>query len=143
MFKNIFLLCGLILLIGCSTVQKHTIGGYHDSMETGMSIYHQYVSTKIKQINEKFVKYNTVFETDLDEDISSDIVDLYISILVINPYKQKFEIFENLEFKDLGTDEVYLSVHSQVIFSVDVLDKSGKKLDSSYVVKYKTGSKNN
>lgn len=166
MFRRI-LLCGfaILFLFGCSTT-SHTIGGYHNNMATGLSVYHQYVATQLgKTKNGEFVESKIIFKTDQNEDLPSNIVGLHLSMTVVNPYEQKFEVWENLEFKNLETDKVYLKhkklryisqplpeelisvdmplmldVYSQVIFSVDILDNSGNKLYSTYIAKYKIGS---
>lgn len=163
MIRN--LLCGaiLILLVGCSTTNSHTIGGYHNNMETGLSVYHQYMFTKATLNKEgKIVETKTIFKADQNEDLPSNTVRLQLSLIVINPYNQNFEVWEELQFKNLETDKIYfkhkklrytsqplpeesisidmplvLDVSSQVIFSVLLLDESGKELYGTYKAKYK------
>jgi hypothetical protein len=167
MFRN--LLCGvaILFLFGCSTTtNSHTVGGFHNNMETGLSVYHQYVAIHLgKTKNGELVKSEIIFKADQNENLPSNIVGIRLSIRVINPYNQKFEVWENLEFKNLETDKIYLKhkklryisqplpeelisvkmpfvldVYSQVIFSVDILDENGNKLYSTYIARYKIGS---
>jgi hypothetical protein len=156
-------------LFGCAGTQTNTIGGYENNMETGLSVYHQYIITSIStNKNEKIIETTYAFKADLNEDIPSNVVKLSLTMLVVNPYKVNFEVWENIQFTNLDTDKVYLKhkklrhnsqllpeefvsvdlplvldEYSQVIFSVDILSESGKLLYSTHRAEYKIGSTNN
>jgi hypothetical protein len=156
-------------LFGCATTQTTTTGGYENNMETGLSVYHQYHYTSIStNKNGNVIEKTTAFKADLNKDIPSNVVKLSITIMVDNPYKLYFEVWENIKFTNLDTGKVYLKhkklrhisqllpeefanvdlplvieEHSQVIFSIDILDESGKLLYSTHRAEYKIGSTNN
>ena len=166
--KNILLLCMFgIFLFGCATIDSHTVGGYQNNMETGLSVYHQYYETLIKTVKGKSVESNIVFITDANKDLPINVKKLQICIVVENPFKRNFEVWESIELIDLETNKPYLKhkklrhnsqllpeelisidmplyseTHSQVVFSVDLIDESGNILYSTYTAKYKIGSKN-
>ena len=167
MFQKLFLFCLIVLLIvGCSSTSKK-VGGFENNMETGLSVYHQYIITTASvDAKGKIVEVESLLKSDLKEDLPSNVVKLKVAILVLNPYNVKFEVWENLQFTNLETNRVYLKhkdlrhvsqtlpeelvsvdlplvikEHSQVIFSVDVLNESGELLYSTYSAEYKIGSK--
>lgn len=169
MLKKMFCGFAILLLLGCASTKSHTVGGYSNNMETGLSVYHQYISTILSvDKNGKLVQSKRLLESDENKDIPSNVVRLDLTLLIQNPYKRYFEIWENLKIQNIETNEVYLKhkklrqtsqllpeeqvsigmplildVHSQVIFSVDLKDKSGNTLYSTYTAKYKVGSNNN
>jgi len=168
MFRKLFLIFCLLLIVGCSSTSKR-IGGFENNMETGISVYHQYIITTASVDSKgKIVQAESLLKPDLKDNLPSNVVKLKVAILVINPYNVKFEVWENLQFTNLETGRVYLKhkdlrhvsqtlpeelvsvdlpleieKHSQVIFSVDILDESGKLLYSTYSAEYKIGSNNN
>ena len=168
MFRKLFLFCLIVLIVGCSSTSKK-VGGFENNMETGLSVYHQYIITTVSVDSKgKIVQAESLLKTDLKDNLPSNVVKLKVAILVINPYNVKFEVWENLQFTNLETGRVYLKhkdlrhvsqtlpeelvsvdlplvikEYSQVIFSVDVLDESGKLLYSTYSAEYKIGSNNN
>ena len=167
MFRKLFCCILFLFLIGCSSTTKK-VGGFNNNMETGISVYHQYVITILsKDKNGKFVVVESLFKADLKEFLPSNVAKLKVAMLILNPYNQKFEVWENLQFTNLKTNRVYLKQKklrymsqllpeelisldlplvekdSQVIFSVDILNESGKLLYSTYRAEYKIGSQNN
>ena len=166
MFRNLFCVAVLILFIfGCaSTTTKENSGGYENNLSAGISFYHQYISTKLlKNKKGELVEVKYVFNQDEKKDVSYDLVNLHLSLLVLNPYNLKYSIWENLEFINLETNKAYfkhrklvgnsqllpeelfsiglplmLEEYSQVIFSVDVLSESGDLIYSTYETVYNT-----
>ena len=169
MLKNI-LLCGvaILFLYGCATT-SNTVGGLHNDMATGLTVYHQYQQTTASLNNkQQIIHTNSVFKTDTNKNLPSNIVKLELSMAIINPYKQKFEIWQTVKFADMKSNKVYLKQkklryesqllpeelisldmpiesesYSQVIFSVDVIDSNGKVLYTTYTARYKIGSQKN
>lgn len=166
MFRKLFCVAVLILFIfGCSTTKTtKNAGGYENNLSTGLSFYHQYISTKLLK-NEKgeLVEVKYVFNSNKKEDVHYDLVNLHLSLLVQNPYNLKYSIWENLEFINLETNKAYfkhrklvgnsqllpeelfsiglplmLEAYSQIIFSVDVLNESGETIYSTYETVYNT-----
>lgn len=171
MFRKLFCVAVLILLIGCaSSSEIKKAGGYESNLSTGLSFYHQYISTSLLKNKEgEFVKLRYVFNYE-NKDVPSNLVNLHLSLLVNNPYNLKFHLVENLELINLETKQAYfehkkltnsqllpeelfsiglpliLDVYSQVIFSVDVVNESGETIYSTYKLvysTYKNGSKIN
>ncbi len=169
MFQKLFCLCLIVLLIvGCSSTSKR-VGGFENNMETGLSVHHQYIMTTASVDSKgKIVVVESLLKADLNENLPSNVVKLKVAMLVLNPYNVKFEVWENLQFTNLETGRVYLKhkdlryisqtlpeelvsvdlplvikEYSQVIFSVDIVDESGKLLYSTYSAEYKIGSNNN
>lgn len=161
------LLCGvaILFLYGCATT-SNTVGGYHNDMGSGLSVYHQYQQT-VSSLNKKgkTVHTQSVFKTDTNKDLPSNIVSVKLTMFFVNPYQQKFEVWETTELSELESNKVFLKqkrlryiskplpeelisidmpmesdTHSQVIFSVDVLDENGKVLYTTYTARYKIGS---
>ena len=170
MFRNLFSGIVLLILCGCaSTSSIDKVGGYQNNMATGLQFQYQYFYTFIStDQNGKLIETESLFKTDQNEDLPSNIVKLKIGMLVINPHKQKFEVWENLQFINLETDKIYLKhkklryqsqllpeeivyldlplvleEYTQVIFSVDILTESGELLYDTYKAEYKIGSTNN
>lgn len=169
MFRKLFSGIVLLILCGCASTTIDKVGGYKNNMATGLQFQYQYfyVSTSTDQ-NGKLIETEKLFKTDQNEDLPSNIIKLKIGMLVINPYKQEFEVWENLQFTNLRTDKIYLKhkklryqsellpeelvfldlplvleEYTQVIFSVDILTKSGELLYDTYKAEYKIGSNNN
>lgn len=171
MFKRI-LLCGLaILFMGCATSQTNTIGGFNNDMASGLTVLHQYHQTaSILNKDKKAVYYTTTFKTDLDADLPQNIVKLALAMSIVNPYKQKFEIWERVNFIDVSTGKlyfkseklrypsdshrllpeglisidlpVYAEQHTQVLFFATV-KSNGRVIYTTYTARYKIGSQNN
>lgn len=166
MFKKLFCVAVLILFIfGCSTTKiTKNSGGYENNLSTGLSFYHQYISTKLlKNKKSEFVEVKYVFSPDEKKDVPHNLVNLHLSLLVQNPYNLKYSIWENVEFINLETNKAYfehkklvgnsqllpeelfsiglplmLEAYSQVIFSVDVVNESGETIYSTYEITYST-----
>jgi len=170
MFQKLFIVSILIVvLFGCASQTVNKTGGFENNMKTGLSVYHQYNFISIQTTkNDKIIETTTAFKSDLNKNIPSNVIKLSCTILVVNPHKLNFEVWENIQFTNLDTGKVYLKhkklrhnsqllpeefvsvdlpliieKHSQVIFSVDILDESGKLLYSTSRAEYKIGSLNN
>ena len=167
MFQNLFCVLIIFSFFGCAATSKD-IGGYHNNMATGLEVQYRYSYTSIsKDEDGKLVTSEKSF-TIQNENLPSNIVKVTLGMLVINPYKQDFEIWENLQFKSLKKNKVYLKhkklryksqllpeelvffnlplvleEHTQVIFSVDVLTTRGELVYSTNSAEYKIGSNNN
>lgn len=167
MLRKLFYVITVALIFGCSSMNsRNVIGGYDHNMETGLSIYHQYQITTIITEKGKVIERKKFFYTDLEEALPFNTTSLQLGLLVINPYKQNFEVWSNTEIADLETDKVIFkqkrlrkisqllpeelfsidlpleSENSKVIFSVYFINESGKVLYSTNSAMYKIGSLN-
>jgi hypothetical protein len=156
--------------IGCAHNSKNTIGGVHKNLETGLSVYHQYhITTEYLDKNKKLFHHTSVFLADYNKDLPSNTKKLYLSIAIINPFNLDFEIWERVNYIDLRTDKVYFKseklrypsdnhrllpegtfsldlplvskMPTQVLYFVNVKDKRGEVIYSTYTARYKIGSK--
>ena len=109
MFRKILLIAIAILFLhGCATHSRNTVGGMHNDLATGLRVYHQYQKVTEHHKKGKLYHYSTAFLADESRDLPDNLVGLSIDMTFINPFKQRFEVWENTCFKDLQTNKTYL-----------------------------------
>jgi hypothetical protein len=165
MFKTISVVFVALFFIGCAHYKQNTVGGMHSDLETGFTVYHQYnmVTVHLNQ-KDKVVHASNVFPADLNEYLPSNVHKLELSMAIINPYKQKFTIWERVNYIDLKSKKLYykserlrytskreriteelfsikLPITSkencQVLITVDVKNDRGETVYTTYTARYK------
>ena len=107
MLKKLFVLFAVLSAFGCAHHKHNTVGGMHNDLETGLTVYHQYHLTTSNYKDGEVIYRNETFPADLNVDLPSNIVKLELAMAIVNPYKQQFEIWERVNYIDLENQKLF------------------------------------
>lgn len=155
--KFVFIVCLIFLFCNCASMKVYDYAEYHNSLTYDISFYSQYeIAYKIKnQI------ITTSFLANSNEYLPEDIIVLHIGLLINNPKRGKFVVWSEFKVTSIDTGkliqktrlkhvakslpEEFISIdmpyntniHSEIEFSVSVMDYSGNILYQSSKALYK------
>jgi hypothetical protein len=98
-----------LLFTGCATThEKFTYGGYTESHEQKMTVFHQYELVYTAEVKGKLVPKAVPFMMNKKFDLPKEIIELGMGLYVKNPMKNYYEIWEEYEVLYENTNEPYL-----------------------------------
>jgi len=170
MLKKSCVLFVALFFIGCAHHTKNTVGGMYSSLETGLTVHHQYqIETTYTDKEKRVIHSYSAFGSDLNTDLPSNTVSLDLLMAIVNPHKQKIEVWERVNYIDLETDEIFykserlrykpellpeelISIsfglpmesdkHCRVVYYAYVKDSMGENIYHTYTARYKIAVKN-
>ena len=98
-----------LLFTGCATThEKFTYGGYTESHEQKMTVFHQYELVYTAEVKGKLVPKAVPFMMNKKFDLPKETIELGMGLYVKNPTKNYYEIWEEYEVLYENTNEPYL-----------------------------------
>ena len=155
----------LLLLCGCATTKSYDYAEYYNSLTSNMSFYSQF-EIIYKAETKKGELVVAPFLANSNNYLPNQVIKLQFGLNVINPNREKFVIWVDYAFVEVGTNdelvrksklvhksqdlpEEFISIdmpyvtniHSQISFSIVILGRNGVIYKSTEAL-YKTkGSK--
>ena len=97
-----------LLFTGCATTKENfTYGGYTDSHEQQMTIFHQYELVYTAEVKGKLTPKAVPFMMEREFVLPKSTIELGIGIYIKNPMKNYYEVWEKYEVTYKNTNEPY------------------------------------
>ena len=107
-FIGVSMLLVAFLFAGCATTkEKFTYGGYVESHEQKMTVYHQYELLYTANVKGKLTPKAEPFMMERQFVLPESTIELGIGIYIKNPTKTYYEIWEEYEVTYENTNEPY------------------------------------
>lgn len=151
---------GILLLCGCATTKSYDYAELSYSLYNDAQIYSQYEIVFVKQIKDKETIVVLPFLANSNSYLPEEIIKLHLGLNIVNPYKEKMDVWVDYVFMGLGDEEFFqqksylyksvtlpqeflsiempynTNIHSQVEFQVTV-DSNGRTIYESSKAMYK------
>ena len=96
------------LFAGCATTtEKFTYGGYTESHEQKMTVFHQYELVYTAEVKGKMVPKAVPFMMNKQFDLPKETIELGMGLYIKNPMKNYYEVWEKYEVTYKNTNEPY------------------------------------
>ena len=98
-----------LLFAGCATTtEKFTYGGYTESHEQKMTVFHQYELVYTAEVKGKMVPKAVPFMMNKNFELPKETIELGMGLYIKNPKNNYYEIWEEYEVLYENTNEPYL-----------------------------------
>jgi hypothetical protein len=157
------LIIGLLFLSGCAVNSSYQVGGYQNNLYSDIKFLGQYeIQYVITTRDDKRMVLVKPFISD-GKNLPDKITKLHLGLMVINPNREKFEVWIESKFTELDTGNLFqlnkyvyktqvlpkefisiplprnVKPNTQVEFWVQAVSEGGVVLYKSSMVNYKIG----